>query len=772
MEKITLTTWPNQKEKRRQAAKKASQAEEMRRNIGLLAVCGGIFLCGRFHFLGWMYPFGFGALGALGVSNMGILPGVVSLAAAVLLEGNHRIKYLGALACFAFLHGLVKKRRLRWALPGISLFFAGVVQSVLAGGSQFYLMAAFFEGVLAVTSSILASGGVSFLAQGEKKEGTGLSLCAFFAVSLCGLLSFLPFSEALLYFLVTLCSLLGVWAGEAAAGEVLGLILWLCGQGDLLLFAVSCGHRCVGGFFQKGGPWMLAVVHFSVAVLMLVFAQEADLILCGAVGAGCLVFLLAAAFLPRQEEAPSEVLMGADSGCCAAERLQKQADACLALAKVLPIPQQEEEKPSLEMTMLAERAARESCSQCPHYEVCWKDAPFLCYSASFYFLQKMEEKDAGAEDFPPEFLEKCLHPDAFAQSLKRQRNILRQEKEQKALAGRSLGLIREHFRMLGDILSRESVQFARGRIALPEEEERLRVLLSCAGIGVSALSVFEEKGRGRTAILTFPTTVMPPAPTAPWCKKMEKLLRDAMQVPMRFSPSPAALQPAAKNVLVFRQEPPFLLAAAADMEGAEEDVCGDSMTFFSEERGAVLLALSDGMGRGKQAKTRADRAVELAESFFCAGFGLKELAEMINTTLLFEEEEGFVTLDLCSVDLFSGKASFLKYGGTATFLLRGERVLTLTGLSLPVGILENPTPLEQEFLLKNGDVILLCSDGITDAFGGVEETAEWLKKHCDEVPLGDPERTAKWLKNGALSRYRQDEKRDDMTVVAGRFWER
>ena len=223
--------------------------------------------------------------------------------------------------------------------------------------------------------------------------------------------------------------------------------------------------------------------------------------------------------------------------------------------------------------------------------------------------------------------------------------------------------------------------------------------------------------------------------------------------------------------LLFREAPAFSLTTAAVYAPAEEGrPTGDAAAFLETERGNALLALSDGMGTGEQAAKESRIAIELLEQFTEAGFARELAVRMINSALLLRRgEESYATLDICHVNLFDGHAEFIKLGAVASFIWRKNRLLSLHSVALPVGILKQVEPEKNEMLLKDGDIILMVTDGITDALGGEAETGAWLKGKLSAVPMSNPQDMAEYLLQEA-KKERRDGRRDDMTVLAGRFW--
>lgn len=178
------------------------------------------------------------------------------------------------------------------------------------------------------------------------------------------------------------------------------------------------------------------------------------------------------------------------------------------------------------------------------------------------------------------------------------------------------------------------------------------------------------------------------------------------------------------------------------------------------------------MGTGEQAAKESRIAIELLEQFTEAGFDRALAVRMINSALLLRRgEEAYATLDICHVNLFDGHAEFIKLGAVASFIWRRDRIISLRAVTLPAGILKQVEPEKNEMRLKDGDMILMVTDGITDALGGEEQTGAWLKAKLTAFPMSNPQDAAEYILQEA-KKERRDGRRDDMTVLAGRFWQK
>ena len=162
-------------------------------------------------------------------------------------------------------------------------------------------------------------------------------------------------------------------------------------------------------------------------------------------------------------------------------------------------------------------------------------------------------------------------------------------------------------------------------------------------------------------------------------------------------------------------------------------------------------------------------AIELLESFAEAGFSRELAIELINSALLLRRaEENYATLDICSIDLYDGQAEFIKLGAAPSFICRQSRVISIYTNSLPAGILQEVRVIKNEMRLKDGDMILMVTDGVTDAFGGVQQTAAWLEEQFLPRGFANPQDAADFVLQQAQQICPKE--CDDMTVQAARFW--
>ena len=106
-------------------------------------------------------------------------------------------------------------------------------------------------------------------------------------------------------------------------------------------------------------------------------------------------------------------------------------------------------------------------------------------------------------------------------------------------------------------------------------------------------------------------------------------------------------------------------------------------------------------------------------------------------------------------------------GGWASVLFQGQKMHWIEGAALPLGIIEHVVPMEHHFTLGAGDLLLLMSDGIMDAFAAEEEILSVLRRGRDD----SPQHIANALLQEALIQ-KDGMPPDDMTVLCARVCQR
>ena len=195
------------------------------------------------------------------------------------------------------------------------------------------------------------------------------------------------------------------------------------------------------------------------------------------------------------------------------------------------------------------------------------------------------------------------------------------------------------------------------------------------------------------------------------------------------------------------------------------NISGDAFGDVCTEKGIGII-LSDGMGTGEEARSISMRTVELAESFFGASLSGEMIKELIDTVFL-NDTDGFSTVDILETDLYEGKARFIKAGASASFIIRDGKAKTVLSPSLPPSFASGEGADAKEVSLKDGDIIIMLTDGVTDALTDTDE-GDWIEGVIKSIESRDPRFIAESIINEA-ERIRGIAS-DDMTAAVIRIW--
>ena len=126
----------------------------------------------------------------------------------------------------------------------------------------------------------------------------------------------------------------------------------------------------------------------------------------------------------------------------------------------------------------------------------------------------------------------------------------------------------------------------------------------------------------------------------------------------------------------------------------------------------------------------------------------------------------YSTIDLFCADLYTGRAELYKIGSAETLMYNGDETRAICSVSAPAGMIEEINPEKKRLELKEGDVILMMTDGITEAGYTVSKT-DWIKNIIIK-PHDSMEQLAREVMDTALKKSRGVPK-DDMSVIALRL---
>ena len=222
--------------------------------------------------------------------------------------------------------------------------------------------------------------------------------------------------------------------------------------------------------------------------------------------------------------------------------------------------------------------------------------------------------------------------------------------------------------------------------------------------------------------------------------------------------------------VVFREGPSYYtISGIARIGKGCSNISGDSFTMMDLPGGRRGVALSDGMGCGREACRESTLVIELLEELLEAGFPEKTAIQMINTTLVMGREEiHYSTVDLTVFDLYTGECELIKAGASSTFIRKGDQIEHLTSTSLPIGVMNSIEIDSVKRQLTDGTYVIMLTDGVLDALP-VGEQDFLLETIIKGNKIRNPKELARYILQQVLN-WTGKEPEDDMSVLVAGIW--
>jgi stage II sporulation protein E len=193
-----------------------------------------------------------------------------------------------------------------------------------------------------------------------------------------------------------------------------------------------------------------------------------------------------------------------------------------------------------------------------------------------------------------------------------------------------------------------------------------------------------------------------------------------------------------------------------------EKICGDAIGITESREEFFYGFICDGMGSGREAGITARIGKTFLEKMLSCGNRKSTTLDMLNMFISNKNTECFSTVDLLEIDLLRGKASFTKSGAVASYIVRKGSVYKIASDTMPLGIMPEVSAEVTEFAVCDGDLIVMCTDGIctdpeSDEDGGAMQLVDFLEhEYMQDI--------SKIAENIVADAVRAGGRSDDMTV--------
>lgn len=416
-------------------------------------------------------------------------------------------------------------------------------------------------------------------------------------------------------------------------------------------------------------------------------------------------------------------------------------------------------------TALVEGVADRVCSECTRCKLCW-DREFTQTYNSFMFMIKTCED--GEFLFPQILQDKCNKKLKLKKATEESVRNLNIQEERRAKLEEGRILLSNHVKNVANSLDKMVMDFKGDIVVATDLERKIKKGLKKGGINFEQVFCYLDKNGRNKIKIKFNDCIEGEYSL----KRVVEIINTMVQNPMMVNEGLSSINPDTGVYTVIIEEMPkyHVVSAAVSDKKAGEDYTGDYYSFCKVENGSYMTVVSDGMGSGPEAGKESKLTVELVEKFLESGFDEKCAVDTINTVMAmkFEEDEKFTTLDLNTIDTYTGSAKFIKIGATTSFIKRGKTVKAIESKMPPFGLVDSIDLEEVKVDLKEGDMIITVSDGVIDIDKRNVGSHLWLEDYLEhgsfdpKVMAEDILKTARALSKGVI--------KDDMTVVVSKVY--
>jgi len=578
-----------------------------------------------------------------------------------------------------------------------------------------------------------------------------------------------------LAFVIVIAYINGSGAG-AASGVAMGIIVGMSSENMIIFIGMYGICGLITGVFKETGKWLSVsayLVAFSIIKIYCITGSE--FIIFEAMLAA-VIFLL----IPLKVYAELSTEFNSDKKREYIEqgyinkikdtfvgRLNSFSDVLSNMSDILNnLVDNEKLAMKGKSSALVENLADRVCSNCNMKSMCWKRELHYTYAAFEELIQNFERK---SDSVPEEIERKCIKRTALLKNTEDivNKHIINEMWRTRLSEGREL--LANQISNMADSVS-EIVEDFNSEIQIDTSMEKLICrALDRNRIKYNDLMCLNDKV-GRMSI-KFSLNACSGRQMC--VKELLPIINGVTGKCMCISDEGCSIDPKTNICKVTIEETPkfHVVSNVARQCKDGEKFNGDSYSFGKLLDGSYMSIISDGMGSGPQAGRESEAAVELIEKFTSAGFSKITAINTVNSimTLRFSQEEKFSTIDLSSIDLYTGQIDFMKVGAVATFLKSGDSLEIIKSKSLPIGVLDKADIDIQQKKLKNGDIIVMLSDGVLDYNDENVGRVDWIVDYLGKNNCNNP----KELADGLLAEAQKlsgNRVKDDMTVLVSKVY--
>ena len=356
-------------------------------------------------------------------------------------------------------------------------------------------------------------------------------------------------------------------------------------------------------------------------------------------------------------------------------------------------------------TDLKKQVCRTVCSECPMFSDCWKEKrhssvnAFIKLEETAFCYNCVSSRDVSR------VMPMCIKPDEVEQAFNQLYKEILTEKANNIHIKEMRELLSEQLATMEDMLGDLSYRVGQVRAIDPNLSAQVRDYFYRLGYPNAKSCVFTDENHLQRVEVFI---------TSKYAGDTVRLTTAIGSIVDCDFDLPVITEVDGVTKLSFTKQPCYEISVGSfQASSGDNELSGDSFDTVSLSTGERYIILSDGMGTGKRARLDSLFTVNLISRLIKTGASISTAHRLINSILRVKGwEESFATVDLLKLDLWGGSAEFLKAGANRSYLYRDGALKAIGGQAFPAGILSSCIPDISNLKLFDGDMLIMCSDGV------------------------------------------------------------
>ena len=172
---------------------------------------------------------------------------------------------------------------------------------------------------------------------------------------------------------------------------------------------------------------------------------------------------------------------------------------------------------------------------------------------------------------------------------------------------------------------------------------------------------------------------------------------------------------------------------------------GDAYAVFPLHPGLMAVILSDGMGNNVEAHRESRRVMQFMRECLNKKMDPETTMHTLHYMMSLQDDtDSYATVDLALIDMQKGELWSWKAGSMSTYLIRGNDMRKIESQHVPFGFLPTFSIEARKIDIKDGDSILMLSDGVFSSDVSIEKQ-ELYYREILQNPSMNAERFVKLL---------------------------